>query len=217
MNDLQHIECNNAIAELLPWYVNDTLDESERVLVREHLDSCPDCRDNIKLLSQVRHAVRTESPAPLVPAPRTEELLAALDGHNHKHALRSRWQWLAVASIVIVIGAASLLVGSRDDGRDGGIGSPQQFETATSPAALDSINYVVELHFVEDVDATARQALFDAIDAGETESPVSDNTYRVTLALGSLSLTELEGYIRDIESRPEIATAEVVAVQLPVE
>lgn len=217
MNDLQHIECDNAIAELLPWYVNDTLDESERDLVREHLDGCPDCRDNIQLLSQIRQAVRTESPAPLVPAPRTEELLAALDGNKRKHTLRGGWQWLAVASVVIVIGAASLLLGSRDDGRVDGIGSPQLFETATSPAALDTINFVVELQFMEDVDATARRELFDAIDAGETASPVRTNTYRVTLALGSLSLTELEIYIQDIESRPEIVAAEVVAVQLPVE
>lgn len=217
MNDLQPIACDNAIAELLPWYVNDTLDESEQHLVREHIENCPDCRDSIDLLSQVRRAVRTESPAPLVPAPRTEELLAALDVNNRRHSRGSQLQWLAVASIVVVIGAASLLVGSRDNGRDDDIGSPQLFETATSPAMVDSINYVVELQFMEDADAATRQTVFDVIDAGETASPVNTNTYRVTLALGSLSMTELEDFIQNIEARPEIVAAEVVAVQLPVE
>jgi len=94
---------------------------------------------------------------------------------------------------------------------------PTRFETATSAPTIESINYVVELQFADGVGAEARTAFLDAIDARETAQPINKSTYRVTLALGSLSLTDLEGYIDDIESRPEISTAEVVAVQLPVE
>ena len=101
--------------------------------------------------------------------------------------------------------------------RGDGFESPTRFETATSPAAIESINYVIELQFVDGTSAQARAALFDAIDASEPASPVNEGTYRVTLALGSLSLTDLERHIQDIESRPEVSTAEVVAVQLPVE
>jgi len=206
-------EHHDTVTELLPWYVNDTLDESERDLVREHIGVCDDCRDNVELLSQVQRAVRTESPAPLVPAPRTDELLAALDGRSGNRALRSRWQWLAAAAVVIIVGVGSALIWPRGDGLD----SPTRFETATSPASNDSINYVVELQFVDGVSAEARAAFFDAIDAPEPAISARKNIYRVTLALGPLSLTELEGYIEGIESHREISTAEVVAVQLPVE
>jgi len=206
-------EHHDAVTELLPWYVNDTLDESERDLVREHIDVCDDCRENVELLSHVQRTVRNESPAPLVPAPRTDKLLAAIDRRGHRPLLRSRWQWLAAASVIILVGVTSALIWPRGDGLD----SPTRFETATSPASSDSINYVVELQFVDGVGAEAITALFDEIDARGSVSPLSEGTYRVTLALGSLSLTDLERYIQDIESRSEVATAEVVAVQLPVE
>jgi len=211
--ELQDTARHDAVTELLPWYVNGTLDESERDLVREHIGVCDDCRENVELLSHVQRTVRNESPAPLVPAPRTDELLAALDGRDHSHALRSRWQWLAAASVVILVGVSSVLLWPRGDGLD----SPTRFETATSPASSDSINYVVELRFVDGVSAEARTAIFDAIDAPEPATPAGKSIYRVTLALGPLSLTELEGYIEGIESHPEISTAAVVAVQLPVE
>lgn len=207
-HDTRH---HDAVTELLPWYVNDTLDEPERNLVREHIGVCDDCRENVELLSQVQRTVRNESPAPLVPAPRTDKLLAALDGRDR--SIARRWQWLAAASVVILVGVSSAVIWPRGDGLD----SPTRFETATSPASSDSINYVVELRFVDGVGAEARTALFDAIDAREPAASAGDGIYRVTLALGSLSLTELEGYIEGIESYPEISTAEVVAVQLPVE
>jgi anti-sigma factor RsiW len=204
-------ERHDAITELLPWYVNDTLDKTERDLVREHLNVCDDCREAVDLLSQVQHAVRTESPAPLVPAPRNEELLAALDGRSHP--LRNRWPWLAAASIAALVGVTALLLVMRDTG----VESPNRFETATSPPAAEAINYVVELRIADGVGAEARTALFDALDTTEPLRAVGESTYRVTLSLGSLSLTDLEAYIEDIEARPEISKAEVIAVQLPVE
>jgi len=213
VNELRITDHHDAVTELLPWYVNDTLDESERNLVSEHIGDCDDCRENVELLLRVQRTVRNESPAPLVPAPRTDKLLAALDGRDRSYALRSRWQWLAAASVVILVGVSSVLLWQRGDGLD----SPTRFETATSPASSDSINYVVELRFVDGVSAEARTALFDAIDAPDPATQAGESYSRVTLALGPLSLTELEGYIEDIESHPEISTAEVVAVQLPVE
>jgi anti-sigma factor RsiW len=41
------MNCKTAI-ELLPWYLNGTLDESERREVREHLAGCPGCRQALE-------------------------------------------------------------------------------------------------------------------------------------------------------------------------
>lgn len=213
MNEIRITDHHDSVTELLPWYVNDTLDESERELVRQHISDCETCRNDVELLAQVQHAVRTESPAPLVPAPRSDALLAALDGRHRKQMRHNRWLWLAAASIVVLVGASSLFIWPRY----GGVDSPARFETATSAASIDSINYVVELQFADGVNGAARTALFEAIDAREPARLTNDSTYKVTLALGSLSLTDLEDYIESIESRPEIAAAEIVAVQLPVE
>ncbi|MGI9224166.1 MAG: anti-sigma factor family protein [Woeseiaceae bacterium] len=213
MIEIESTGCRDAVAELLPWYVNETLDETERDEVREHISTCEDCRDNVELLSQVQQAVRTESPAPLVPAPRTEDLLAALDGAGRSHLPGNRRQWLAAAAVIAMIGVASILVFQRD----GSIESPVRFETATSAPAAAAINYVVELQFADGVGAQDRMAVFAALEASDTVRPIDSGAYRVTLALGSLSLTDLENFVQDIEARPEVSSAEVVAVQLPVE
>lgn len=41
------MNCETAI-ELLPWYLNGTLDESERREVREHLAGCEACRQALE-------------------------------------------------------------------------------------------------------------------------------------------------------------------------
>lgn len=57
MNALTHKEA----FELLPWYVNETLEEDERREVRGHLGNCLVCRRELAFLEQLDHAV-VESP-----------------------------------------------------------------------------------------------------------------------------------------------------------
>jgi len=214
VNQLKETHDHDAIVQLLPWYVNDTLDEFESDLVRIHIDHCEECRSNIRLLSQVQQVVRTDSPAPLVPAPRLEKLLDAIDSPEQDSSSGRRWPlFAAVASIVVVVAVTALLLGQP--GTDSA--SPTQFQTATSTAINDSIDYVIELQFTPETDATAREVFFESIEIREPVVSMNDTTYRVTVGLGAVSLSDLERYIDGIESNPEIATAEVVAVQLPVE
>ncbi len=51
--------------ELLPWFVNETLSTEERHSVEQHLDTCPQCQQEIELLQKMRTHVKeihTESP-----------------------------------------------------------------------------------------------------------------------------------------------------------
>jgi anti-sigma factor RsiW len=57
MNSLTHKEA----FELLPWYVNETLEEDERRDVRAHLSNCLVCRRELAFLEQLDHAI-VESP-----------------------------------------------------------------------------------------------------------------------------------------------------------
>jgi hypothetical protein len=214
VNQLNESHDHDAIMQLLPWYVNDTLNEFESDLVRTHIDHCEECRSNIELLSQVQQVVRTDSPAPLVPAPRIEELLDAIDSPERDGPGERRWPlFAAVASLVFAVAVTVLLLGQS--GTEGV--SPIQFQTATSAVNGTSIDYVIELQFTPETDARAREAFFETIEVREPVISMNDYTYRVTVGLGALSLSDLERYIDGIESNPEIATAEVVAVQLPVE
>ena len=54
--------------ELLPWYINGTLEGEEERGVEEHLESCPACRDAVRELEALRLATRdalaTDTPSP---------------------------------------------------------------------------------------------------------------------------------------------------------
>lgn len=65
--------------ELLPWYVNDTLQDEERRAVEEHLARCPLCRSELASSRQVALAVQRAAELPDVAAERIDRLLARLD------------------------------------------------------------------------------------------------------------------------------------------
>lgn len=211
MNQTLHTIDHEELAALLPWYVNETLDESERTRVQRHVEQCHVCRENVDLLSEVQRAVRSGSPAPLVPRPNTERLLSALDASD-RPAVRRTLPWIAAAATVAAVAMAvawQLAPRPADP--------PAMFETLTSAGADRSINYVLEIRFMPDSSADRHGAFFESIGASQLAAPVSSHVYRVALGLGTVSLAELEQYADEIESRPEVASARFVAVQLPVE
>lgn len=211
MNQLQQTHNHEELVRLLPWYVNGTLDEGERNRIRRHLEECAECRDDAEMLADVQRAVRNGSPAPLVPSPDADRLLRALDDGGHT-AIRRTWPWIAAAATIATVAITiAWQIGLRP------AQTPVLFETATSPAVEQSINYVLEVQFVPDAASETHRRFFESIGAGELAVPLGERSYRVALGLGSITLAELEQYADRIESRPEIASARFVAVQLPVE
>ena len=211
MNQAQQTLEHEELVKLLPWYVNGTLDDDERSHIRQHIRDCADCRENAEMLAEVSHAVRSGSPAPLVPPPNKERLLAALDRHGRNNVRRTL-PWIAAAAAVAAVAVTvAWQLGPRP------AATPVLFETVTSPAMEQSINYVLEVQFVADAVTDAHSAFFESIGARDLAVPLNDRSYRVALGLGSVTLAELQQYADRIESRPEIASARFVAVQLPVE
>lgn len=211
MNQIQQTVDHDQLVELLPWYVNGTLDESERGLVQRHIENCAECRDDVEMLAETSRAIRNGSPAPLVPQPDTEHLLAALE-EDDRPGTRRNWRWIAAAAAVATLAMAvawQLAPRPADP--------PAMFETLTSAGADPTIDYVLEVRFMPDSSADTHDTFFQSIGASQLATPMSSHVYRVALGLGTVSLKELEQYADEIESRPEVASARFVAVQLPVE
>ena len=57
------MSCNNRLAELIPFYAADTLDDSERLAVEAHLAVCADCQAELALWADVGAAIAEENVA----------------------------------------------------------------------------------------------------------------------------------------------------------
>lgn len=72
-SDRQHQD----LREQLPWYVNQTLSEAERLDVEHHLTSCSDCQAELIEWQQLAAAVQEAEVS--IPVPRPEQFAALMD------------------------------------------------------------------------------------------------------------------------------------------
>ncbi|MEX2496809.1 MAG: zf-HC2 domain-containing protein [Woeseia sp.] len=200
------------VDELLPWFVNNTLSAAERDQVRQHLDGCTACQESVSLLSAVQSAVRHEPATPIVPPPRVEKLMAAIDGKGRK---KWRLQPLAVLGIAASVAGALVIVTLLMPEPEQPLTGPARYETTTSPLQAASMDYVLDLHFTDDSTAAARERVLRNLDARDVNKGVGAS-YRVTVNVPAASLEELERYTGALESMSEIESVGVVAVQLPM-
>ena len=92
------------VAELVPWYVNGTLDGRDHDAVTAHLPGCPACREEVARCQTLAAAIQSAVDAAGVPgAGRLERVLASIDlleamGVRRRTGWRGRWragvEWL---------------------------------------------------------------------------------------------------------------------------
>jgi hypothetical protein len=200
---------------LLPWYVNETLDARECERVRRHLDECAACRDDLELLSGVRAAVCHSDTTPMVPPPNPERLLAACDRRASRGRRLHRAGLVAGAA---ALGLVTFVAGVRMAGPGAGRppGSPERYRTLTSRGPSAAMDYVLELRFETGLGPAERGRVLSSLQATHVHSAGGDGAYRVTVSLPAASLAELDAFTRELEDMPEVRSARVIAMQLPV-
>lgn len=128
------------ISAMLPWYVNDTISESERQRVDSHLEACANCREDLAQELRLIQGMNVETPIEYMPAASLKRLHARLDGISDtetpiaagqpaesdssgagdgRAAVGSRsrrpvaWMGLMAASVAVMAVALSLLAADR--------------------------------------------------------------------------------------------------------
>jgi hypothetical protein len=136
-------ECKNLeVRDLLPVLAREELNDSERVVVEQHLAMCADCRAELELVRDVARALRS-TPAidtariarAVVRAAREHrEAPISLDAMRRRRAAPRR-VWLAAASLIAVAGAGALaVVATRDEVSQGPVPAVAIIDTtAVSP------------------------------------------------------------------------------------
>ena len=100
--------CRSSVRELLPWYLNGSLEGGEAVTVRDHLDGCADCSAELDALGEIAGLVRVHG-VPIAPRPRTAAFpapVASLPG-----APRVRRRRVTFVSAVAAMLAVTAILG----------------------------------------------------------------------------------------------------------
>lgn len=197
---------------LLPWYVNGTLGETESRSVQGHLDACVECRESLALLQRMQRAVNEEHAIPIVPKPRLAALYATIDGGAQRKLSPwfGNWRLAAVLAAMAVVPTAIWLY------RTSGDADPAMYETATAAGEAALVGYVMDVRLQPGLDDAEREAVLRSIGAREAVYDAGTDRYRIVVELPGGSLAALEGFTSALRDRPQVESAEVIALQLPV-
>jgi hypothetical protein len=202
-----------AVDELLPWYVNGTLDPGELAAVRRHLQDCESCRESASLLSQVNAVINRPTATPITPTRRPDTLLAKIDRPGPELSRRPIRPMLAAAASLVVAAAAFWLWAGQEDR----VPRPQTYEAVTSGSQRATMDYLMTVVFEAGVGAQDRQRVLREIGASDVRADESGSAWQVSVTLDAASLDELARFTTAMEARPEVKSARVVALQLPVQ
>jgi anti-sigma factor RsiW len=191
--DLERDPAHRRIAELLPWFVNRTLEQREAEEVERHVAQCQACRAQIAMLRAVQDAAAADYLA--TPAPDAERALAAVQARLAREAqarprptgLFERWQrfWSELAPVgrfvmagqaaaIAVLAATTLVLVLRS--------APQEYETAAARARPQGAGPSITIAFQETAREGDVRALLVELDARVVAGPSAAGFYSLAIA-----------------------------------
>jgi len=139
---------HQAAEELLPWYVNGTLDDDDRALVQAHLDQCPACREEVGALrafaAEYAAADPASDPGPALDRLRERMLQRPADGNTpaqpatrpQPSPMPGRWMPWALAAEFAAIAILGVLLAAAYQ-------RPAEYRTLGAPEATPRGDLVV--------------------------------------------------------------------------
>lgn len=200
MNATDYESQHEGVALLLPWFVNETLDDAEREQVARHLAVCDECADAVYSLRAVQGGLADDKLTPITPAPNPQLVLERADSRA-----ANRRTFAIAASIVLAASILFVTVATEKSLE------PTVFETATGADGPVEILYGIRLKFVEGTSNREQQEFFERIEALSV-SDESGGAYTASIALTIDSLEELQDVVSRIASYPEVAEASISSI-----
>ena len=214
MNARESISHQLAV-ELLPWLVNNTLDEQERENVLEHALACVTCRRELDELEQVSNSVADTTKSWFTPTPDMRNINARIDGlidrQNRGRELMSwirdmspgPWRVAFAAQMGLIIVLASMLFWP-------GSGDPE-FTTLTQPQNIPDGHYV-RVVFSPDMAASELSNLLDEMALTVADGPSARGVYTLGVSQ-TMSEDERDGLLANLQREPDVLFAQPVVLQ----
>ena len=214
--------------KLLPWYVNETLDDHERDSVEQHLRGCTRCQEEVARCHKIATTVRRTEDIPASSASEQfSHLMARIDteqgqsqtehGRQHKRPSRiaglsasiNRMSWsvrlaLAVQSALILL-LSGVLVWQASSSSD------PLYQTLSNPAQSNPQAVMrMRLIFAEDTMEKEIRTLLLDLGGRIVNGPSPIGAYTVEVSLSS-ALSELNvKLLHHIRTHPKVTLAEPI-------
>lgn len=209
--DLAHRQC----WELLPWFVNGTLNESQVRQVEAHLADCEDCRGEMAQQSLLRQLMRSDEGVLHAPHASLHKVLAQIDraedappaepaspARRPRRMNKSRWLAIAVvaeaACLLVLIGTMSWKTSTER--------AAPRYSTLTSEPASPA-QAAARIVFAPTVSVAELNELLHSYEARIVAGPTETGVFTVTLP-ATLSEAEVAAAIDRMQQDSRVRFAQ---------
>ena len=211
MNVRESVSHEQAV-ELLPWLVNNSLDEQEKEAVLEHAHACVICRRELTNLQQLQNSISNTSSTSPIPEPDLRNINARIDAlidrQNRGRELLSRlrevldspWRIAFAAQTAVLIALAAVLIWPEPRGGE--------FTTLTQSQNLPDGHYL-RVVFSPDLQQSQLTTLLDKHDLTIVDGPTVRGVYTLGVANTSLYSDRL---LSSLQGDPDVLFAQPVII-----
>ncbi len=179
--------------DLLPWYVNGTLEGAEREAVARHLETCPRCRDEVAWLARLREQVKEAAPGATPGELGLRRLLREVEAEAPAPRRREWWRpALAAAVVVIVIQSVLLVRPWVDDG------------AGIVPLGGSRGGAVIQVEFRPQATEAQIREVLQAVEGTIVDGPGALGVYRVRLEGEGDQRRRLEEAVARLRARGDV-------------
>jgi hypothetical protein len=214
--------------DLIPWIVNDSAPESERLAVQAHLEECMDCRQELDFQRQLRAAMAVQSTAEIDMKDSWQRLRSRLETVARPEAMvrsgqrrsrsagkaggKSAMPWLVAAMVVQAIGLGALGAAwwSHTTAPESAPASTATvYRTLSAPEAMVHAA-TIRVVFAPEVSVAQVQATLAAARLQVRAGPSDVGVWTLGPA-GDSNRAATEAALSELRARSEVRFAEAVA------
>ncbi|HEY3730540.1 MAG TPA: zf-HC2 domain-containing protein [Steroidobacteraceae bacterium] len=208
--------------DLIPWLVNGTATDAERVAVQAHLDRCGDCRAELEFQQGLQATIAAQSSVDGDVRESWQRLRSRLDTPERPEPARAparrarggrgaQMPWLVAAMVVQAIGLAALgaALWSRSLHDPQLVGAPAAYRTL-SATEFAQPSATIRVVFAPGVAVAEMQTMLAAARLQVLAGPSEVGVWTLGPARDS-NRAATEAALHELRTRPEVRFAEAIA------
>jgi Putative zinc-finger len=216
---------HDAIWELLPWYVNDSLSPQELTEVEAHLNECPHCQAEVARCENLNQSVKSNERETWLPsAPHFTKILDNVDAHEKRATPKKSSSWLAnwlpwlsatpnPARFALGLqGALVLALGATLFYR--GVLPTDDYRTLSNPApTAQTSGAQIRVVFADDISEKEMRVLLLSVSSRLIAGPSSLGVYTIALSTEN-SAPNVQQAIAQLRANAKVRLAEIVGTKI---